>query len=105
MSTYLIQSEIDITRQEGDDADIVFNVPAEFSLTDATVIFQVQTSKGTLIFEKTPTPSLQVITITIDAVDTKGYVGTKRWELQVTRSGKITTIGRGDFIIVKELIV
>ena len=104
MSTYLIASEKTITRQEGDDADIVMTIPDEFSMTGATVIFQVEDTKGNVIFTKTPTPSLQVITIPIDAVDTKTHYGNRRWELQVTRSEKITTIGRGDFIIDKEMI-
>jgi hypothetical protein len=104
MSTYLISSEKTITRQEGDDADLVITVPALYSMTGATVIFEVQDAKGTVIFRKTPTPALQVITITFDAVDTKGYSGNRRWELQCTKSAKITTIGRGDFIITKEMI-
>lgn len=104
MATYLINSEKTITRQEGDDADIVITVPVAFSLTGATVIFQVEDAKGNIIFTKTPTPVGQVITITLDAVDTKGHYGNRRWELQVTKSGKITTIGRGDFIIVREMI-
>lgn len=104
MATYLISSEKTITRQEGDDADIVMTIPDEFSMTGATVIFQVEDSKGNVIFTKEPTPALQVITITIDAADTKGKYGNRRWELQVTKAGKITTLGRGDFIIVKEMI-
>jgi len=104
MATYLISAEKTITRQEGDDADIVMIIPAEFDMTDATVMFQVF-SGGVAFIEKTPTPVLQVITVTLDAVDTKGYKGTKRWELQVTKAGKITTLGKGDFVIVKELIV
>lgn len=104
MATYLISSEKTITRQEGDDADIVMTIPAAFSMTGATVIFQVEDAKGNIIFTKTPTPVLQVITITIDAANTKGYSGNRRWELQVTKGGKITTLGRGDFVIVKEMI-
>jgi len=104
MSTYLIASEKTITRQEGDDADLVITVPALYSMTSATVIFEVQDSKGNVIFTKTPTPALQVITITFNAVDTKGYAGNKRWELQCTKGGKIATLGRGDFIITKEMI-
>lgn len=104
MSTYLIAAEKTITRQEGDDADIVIIIPDEFSMTGATVIFQVEDTKGNVIFTKTPTPALQIITITLAAGDTKGKYGNKRWELQVTKDSKITTLGRGDFIIVKEMI-
>jgi 2-keto-4-pentenoate hydratase/2-oxohepta-3-ene-1,7-dioic acid hydratase in catechol pathway len=105
MATYLIANEIDITRQEGDTADIVFTVPETLSITGATAIFQVTDAKGNIIMTKTPTPVGQVITVPLAPTDTKGYYGSKLWELQITKSGSIYTIGKGNFIIVKERIV
>lgn len=105
MATYLIANEIDITRQEGDTADIVFTVPVSMSLSGATVIFQVLDNKGNVLIEKTPTPAGQNITVLLEPTDTKGHYGNKRWELEITKTGNIYTIGKGDFIIVKEQIV
>ena len=108
MATYLIAREITITRQEGDVADIVITVPAALSMTARTPVFQVRDTSNRAIINKT-TPAItvqaQVINIPLLPADTKGKPGKHRWELQVTDTNGPVTIGRGNFEIIKEIIV
>lgn len=106
MATLLIKSEKQITRQEGDDSDIVFTVPGIFPLTDSTVEFSIFQAGRKIIRKLTSDVDItdQVITVPLLASDTKGKSGSHRWELQITRGGKITTIGKGSFNILAELI-
>ena len=110
MATVNRGRDIDLTRQEGDDSDVVFIVPAEaLTLTvDTTAIFQVKSIKEVIQFTKSSTINITSQTITIPFIpsDTKGKSGNHRWELQVTDdSFVIKTIGGGMFRIRKELIV
>lgn len=112
MATYLIGREIPITRQEGDNADIVIQVPVELSLAgDVSLRFQVTDKKDTyVVFEKNigngATIAGQVITIILLPEDTTGFNGVFKWELEVTKASDygIVTIGRGDFKIIKQII-
>jgi hypothetical protein len=108
MATYLVKNDYTLIRQEGDDCDFIPVVPAVFSMTGYTdVTFTVKGTNDELIFQKlnaSITVAGQTITIPIAAIDTKGKNGKYRWELQITKGGKITTIGRGDFLITKEQI-
>jgi len=113
MATYLIKEDIDITRQEGDTADIEFTVPAMLDLVSYPIV-KFQTKKkygGTIILDKTVGSGLavagQVVTVTLDSVDTKGVNrGTFKWELEISNTTpEIITIGRGTFDVVKELIL
>jgi hypothetical protein len=113
MATYLIKEDIDITRQEGDTADIVFDMPVLLDMGSYPVV-KFQTKKtygGTIILNKTVGSGLavvgQVITVTLDSVDTKGANrGTFKWELEISNdTPEIITVGRGTFTVVKELIL
>jgi hypothetical protein len=108
MAAYIIKSEIKITRQEGDDSEIVIIVPDILSLNSSTAKFQVKSQCG-LIFQRASGDGItingQTISIILVPANTKGKSGKYRWELEITTgTGKIITIGRGDFVIEKELI-
>lgn len=107
MATYLISREITITRQEGDTADIVVTVPSTLSMTGKTARFQVRDSGNRVIINKEDEIAIvgQGITILLAANDTARHAGKHRWELEVSDANGPITIGRGDFIIVKQLIV
>lgn len=109
MATYLIKKEYDITRQEGDTADVVIIVPDILDMQDYQAQFAVKSNMGETIFDKktaegTATKTGQTITVPIAPADTKGKPGKYRWELQVTKINEVITIGRGVFLIVRELI-
>lgn len=110
MPAYIIKSEATITRQEGDNSEIKFIIPSLFPLSGGFVLkFAVYSRSGTKQFEKTTTNGDFVIdgqnaTTYLEPNDTKGIWGTYRWELQYTESDEITTIGKGNFDILKELI-
>jgi hypothetical protein len=106
MATFIIKQEIPITRQEGDHSDIVIHVPAILPIDGATVEFAVFKAGAKIIKKVNADMTItdQVITIPFLPADTKGKPGTHKWELQIIRESVITTIGRGPFIIVQELI-
>lgn len=109
MATYLIKSEKTITRQEGDSADLGIIVPEALPLTaPVSAKFVVKDVTGrTLITKTSPdaiTISGQNITLAFQPSETKSKSGTHRWELEITTAGNTYTIGRGNFIIMKELI-
>jgi hypothetical protein len=113
MATYLIKAEKTITRQEGDTADIVLVVPVALDMDlYPDVIFWVVDTEGTKIMEKNSmdsdpaiTVTDQTITIPITISDTTGHPGEFRWELQIGNdTPEVITIGRGDFIIVEQII-
>jgi hypothetical protein len=108
MTTYLIKAQITITRQEGDTADIVITVPALLSMTGYEAQFKVYNTAGQAVLSKaspaTITVDGQIITIPLLAADTKGKPGTHKWELQIAKTGSVITIGKGQFVIVSELI-
>ena len=108
MASYIISKEINITRQEGDTADVVFNVPSILDMSPFTEVkFQVKSGSATIISKSLSGSSIsvsgQVITIALAASDTKGKAS-GRWELEVSADSDIKTIGRGDFNIIPELI-
>jgi hypothetical protein len=113
MNSYLA-TEITITRQAGDTGSIVFTVPVLIDLPDFTEVkFQVFKG-GITIIDKRLTDSVaeltvsgQTITIELWEDDTQGYVGTGKWECEISGNpdDEIITIGKGDFVIVKERIL
>lgn len=108
MPTYLIKSDITITRQEGDVADIVITVPVLLSMTGKTAKFSVfDTNNKAIIAKTTGTLTIdgQVITIQLLPADTLRKAGKHRWELEVVDANGPITIGRGPFVIVKTDIV
>jgi len=107
MATYLIANEITITRQEGDTADIEFELDEVLDISTLNPYFSVQTYKGIEILTKEPADFLKIgqeLTCFITEEDTKGKAGNYRWELELVNGSTVITVGRGDFIIVKELI-
>jgi hypothetical protein len=110
MSTYIISSEIQLIRQEGDTSDIVFVVPDVLSLTTFTEIkFSVFRNSSVIIEKLLSDGSISVLsqTITIDLLpdDTKGYSGDYKWELEISNlTPTIITIGRGMFTLIAEQI-
>jgi hypothetical protein len=109
-----IASEITITRQEGDTGSVIFTVPEVIDLPTFTVVkFHVFRSGVTFIHKELDDSSGdltvvdQVITIDLWEEDTQGYKGTNRWELEISGNpdDEIITIGKGEFIIVKERIL
>lgn len=109
MTTYLIKRTRTITRQAGDVADIVFTVPEVLSLVGKEVTFCIaDSSKSTLITKSLNNGAIvveQVITILLDPQDTTGLEGTYLWELQISDTDGPITIGRGEFIIIGEIIL
>jgi len=112
MATYL-KTDVEITRQEGDTADIVFVVedaPTGISLTGFTEIIFAAFHRGTEIFRKTLSGATlsvlsQTITIPLLVADTKGYAGDCDWELEISNSTPLVyTIAGGTLIIKKERI-
>mgnify|MGYP006268563201 CR=1 FL=1 len=111
MPAYIIKSEATITRQEGDTSEIKFIIPNVFPLYGEVfeLIFAVYSRSGTRQFIKTTLNGdfvidAQTATTYLQVDNTKGIWGTYRWELQYRDAGSITTIGKGNFEILKELI-
>lgn len=109
-----IATEISITRQEGDTGSIIFTVPAIIDLPEFTVVKFYVFRSGTAVITKelgdssgTLNVAGQTITIDLESDDTKGYKGTNKWELEISGNpdGEIITIGKGDFVVIKEQIL
>lgn len=107
MNSYVITERITVTRQEGDTGSLGFIVPAVLNPALFTIKLQVWTvsNKSVMLFEKTTwTVSSQTITAPMAALDTKGYAGTHRWEMEFRSLTEIITVGKGDFVIENEII-
>ena len=108
MSTYLIENQFAITRQQGDISDIVFVLQNTLPLTGMTVKFQVRNTKNELLIDKVSPTNITVvgqqITIPLLKVDTETLKGTLNWECEITKEGTRITIGQGEFIVVKTYI-
>lgn len=104
MTTYNIQKEITITRQEGDSSDLSINVPEILDITGATAIFQVRSMVDKIILSKSIIPQGQQINCLFNPQDTEGKAGIHRWELELIWGERHITIGRGNFEIIKQLI-
>jgi len=108
MATYIVATEITITRKEGNLADIAFTVPDIFSLTGKTVKFAVEDINGSSIMLKEGadvTIAGQLITIPLLPADTDNHAGKHRWEMNAYDAElQPITIGRGVFVIDKKLL-
>lgn len=107
MATYIAGSDITITRQEGDTADLQIFVPSVIDISTFDIHFSVFTYAGTLLFKKELTDWVkdgQLITANITEGDTVAAAGNHRWELEISNPTNIYTIGRGNFVIKKQLI-
>lgn len=104
MATYIVKKWKKITRQEGDIADIVFIIPNIILLSNTAIKFTVVTPAMVKFIEKNNNDMVidgQKITIPLLENDTKGkpYLGV--WQLDIIRNGDTCTIGKGDFVIIK----
>ena len=112
MASYTIKRDITIIRQEGDNSDVIITIPDVLNIDNADITFLVVTSTKDEIIKKTLldgiTKDSQIITVKLDPVDTKGYYGNHKWELQLNDqtvdSYGIVTVGKGIFTINKEFI-
>ena len=107
MATYLITREITITRQEGNPSDVIINVPESLSLSGKTAHFRVVDSAGKIIIDKEDEIVIdgQTLTVLLVASDTARKSGKFRWQLDVSDANGPITIGKGDFVINKSIIV
>lgn len=105
MATYLIKQEKQITRQEGDTADVVFTLPELINPSEYEIKFSVfsNVAQGTLLFEKQEEITIeeQVVTVPILPADTLHQEGDRYWELSISNESAKHTIGKGKFKIVK----
>ena len=107
MPTYLVKTKYKITRQEGDTADIGFIVPDVIDMTGRKVLFQVRDESDNLRIEKTDTAGITVtgqgIIVDLSPADSTGNDGIHNWELQVMNPESTITIGKGQFVILKQV--
>ncbi len=109
MATYLIKREISITRQEGDTAEVTIIVPEVINMQNYNARFTVKNnSRRSLIDKKSQDGDIiitgQTITVPLLVADTKGKSGKHSWELEISSTNDVFTIGRGIFMIKSELI-
>lgn len=109
-----IATEITITRQEGDTGSVVMIVPDAIDLSAFTVVKFCVFRSGVMIIDKELndssgdlTVSDQTITVILNEEDTQGYKGTNYWECEISGNPneEIITIGKGEFIVLRERIV
>jgi hypothetical protein len=105
MPTFLVKQEKTIIRQEGDTADVVFNLPEIIDPSEYEIKFSLfsNVAQGTILFSKTDEIIVegQQITVPILPADTLNKQGEKYWELSIETSEVKHTIGKGIFKIVK----
>ena len=109
MPTYLIKKAINITRQEGDSADISFVVPEILNLALYDAKFNVTTKLRNVILYKSSLDGTiaingQTVTIPLLPDDTKHKTGNYLWELELSNENENITIGKGSFFIISEII-
>lgn len=109
-SSYIVRTPVAIQRQAGDTGSIVFIVPVALSLTGfTTALFQVRNFRDEVVFEKeTPTDVTivsQTITVNLASVDTTDIDTTNLydWELQISSTTEVITVGKGTLEILKEI--
>lgn len=108
MQSYLITEEISIKRQEGDTGRIEIILPGIIDPAAKTFHFQVKDASGDIIMQKDDTDFTvngQNIFFDLIASDTVEKAGSYRWELEMRSQAEISTLARGNFYIVKEIIV
>jgi hypothetical protein len=109
MPTYLVTKRLKITRQSGDDFDVVIHIPELFPTENTSFkfgIFDKKNSNKLLIQKESPTvtTSGQTITVPFSKPETTNKYGSYVWELEAIKDGKTSTIGMGDFELVQTLI-
>jgi hypothetical protein len=108
MPAYLIKKRHTITRKSGDSSEIVFTIPATHPMQPG-VLLRFGIADGNRIFLLKNIADMTVdgqqVRVPLDKIDLKGRSGRSDWELEYTGiTGLATTLGNGDFNILKELI-
>jgi hypothetical protein len=112
MQSYIISTEYEIVRQEGNTGSIIIK-QASLNPANYTVTFKVVTNKGSAVFSKLDaawtrttetigTTLYYVITAYLATTDTTGFTGNHRWELTFTSSTETITVGKGCFEITRK---
>jgi hypothetical protein len=108
MPSYIIKKEILITRQAGDSFDIVITIPSTHPMAGATIKFAIALRNMVFVLKTLEDCVVngQELTILFQPADTRGKSGPYNWELEHTSStGFVSTLGKGPFHAIKELIV
>lgn len=105
--SYIVRTRNTITRQAGDTGSIQLVVPAELSITNYDVYFEVVDNKGESVFtrdteEATIEKDGQNIYVLLDEENTSGLSGVYEWEMELYSDTETITIGKGQFVIIKE---
>lgn len=111
MASYLLDSEIDLVRMEGDDSDVEITIDESLSIAGSDVTFEIHDRNGDAIISKTNavgggiTIAGQTITVTLLPADSTGYAGVHRYEFKiVTDLGKTYRICRGTFEFLEKTV-
>jgi len=105
--SYIIKNEIEIRRQEGDTGNITIIIPEQIDLDGMVPILHVVDRKLNTIFKKEDSDwsiNDQTISCSLLPTDTRGKSGNHKWELQLQSLNEVITVGRGNFLIIKEII-
>jgi hypothetical protein len=111
MASYLLDSEVDFTRMEGDDSDVEITISNDLNITGSSCKFEIQNrDKEVLITKESANPGEIIITgqtikVILVPADTDGKSGTHRYEFKLlTADGKTYRICRGDFFILQKIV-
>ena len=108
MPAYLIKKPHKITRQAGDSSEIVFTIPSTHPMQPGVILkFGIAVGDRVFLIKNIADMTVdgQQVTVPLHKTDLKGRAGTFRWELVYTSVVDLdTTLGNGDFIILKELL-
>lgn len=107
MATYIVKKDIKITRQAGDDCDVIFQIPDTIQLIASNfkfAVFRVGSSQVEPILLKQGADAVfdgTKLTVVIAGTETFRYSGNFKWELEATIDSRKVTIGKGDFELIK----
>jgi hypothetical protein len=109
MASYLLDSEVDMTRMEGDDSEVEIIVSDVLDITGATVVFEIKDRDGELLIHKTTDSGIDItdqnIKVTLEPEDSDGHAGRHRYEFKLTTAtGKVYRILRGYFEIMEKIV-
>jgi hypothetical protein len=109
MASYLLDSEVDLTRMEGDDSEVEIIVADVLDITGATVVFEIKDRDGDVLIQKTTSSGIvitdQNIKVTLVPADSNGKSGRHRYEFKLTTAGgKVYRILRGYFEFIPKTV-
>lgn len=110
MASYLLDSEVELTRMEGDDSEVEIIVSNVLDITGASCVFEIKDRDGELLLSKeTGGSGIEItgqnIKVTLVPADTDGKSGRHRYEFKlITSTGKVYRILRGYFEILKKTV-